>query len=83
MTDSTHSTSATVTSATLRRAATAVLAANRAKQTVTEGERHGWLVTPVAAAGVPVRLDAGVAVAGDSCGQHPYASAQASAVGSP
>jgi hypothetical protein len=47
-------------------------------------EMRAWLVTPVALAvvGVSVRFDAGVAVAGDSCGQNTYANAQASAVSS-
>lgn len=43
-----------------------------------------WLVTPVAltVVGVSVRFDAGAGVAGDSYGQHTYASAQASAASS-
>jgi hypothetical protein len=45
---------------------------------------RAWLVTPVALAvvGVSVRFDAGVAVAGDSYGQHTAANAQASAASS-
>ena len=45
---------------------------------------RAWLVTPVALAviGVSVRFDAGVAAAGDSCGQNMHANAQARAVSS-
>ena len=49
------------------------------EQTVTEG-RYGWLVPAVArvVVCVSVLFEAGVAVAGDGCGQNTYANVQAS-----